>query len=116
MLGRGMRRRCPRCGGGGLFRGWLAMRESCPTCGHRFERGREEAFFLGAIAINFAVTEGLLGAMLLVSFLLTLPDPPLVLLCAVAVPLMVAAPIAFYPFSKTIWAAFDLMMRPPEPD
>ena len=97
-----------------MFSGWLTMRERCPRCDHRFERSGDEGFFLGAIAVNFAVTEGILGVLLLVSFLLTLPDPPLVLLCAVAVPLMVAAPIAFYPFSKTIWAAFDLMMRPPE--
>lgn len=112
MLARGLVRRCARCGGGNLFTGWLTMREQCPTCGYRFERRGEEAFFLGAIVVNFAVTEGVLGVMLLVSFVLTLPDPPLLLLCAIAVPLMVAAPIAFYPFSKTIWAAFDLMLHP----
>ena len=93
------------------------MRPRCPTCGRPFEgTGSDEGFFLGAFVVNFAVTEGLLGLMLLVSFLLTLPDPPLVLLCAVAVPLMVVAPIAFYPFSKTIWAAFDVMMRPQAPE
>jgi uncharacterized protein (DUF983 family) len=112
MLWRGLRRRCPRCGAGRLFYGWLAIREECPTCRYRFERPGEEGFFLGAIVVNFAVTEGVLGILLLVSFLLTLPDPPLLLLCAVAVPLMVVAPIAFYPFSKTIWAAFDLLMHP----
>ena len=116
MLARGLRKRCPNCGGGGLFSGYLTMRERCPTCGFRFERKQEEAFFLGAIAVNFAVTEGVLGVLLLVSFVLTLPDPPLLLLCAVAVPLMIAAPIAFYPFSKTIWAAFDLMLHPAEAD
>lgn len=115
MLGRGLRRRCPVCGGGGLFTGWMAMRPSCPTCGYRFERRGSDAFFLGAMLINFATTEGVLGLMLLASFVLTLPDPPLLLLCAIAVPLMVAAPIAFYPFSKTIWAAFDLMIKPAGP-
>ena len=92
------------------------MRERCPTCGYRFERKEEEAFFLGAVAINFVVTEGILGVMLLISFVLTLPDPPLLLLCAVAVPLMIVAPIAFYPISKTLWAAFDLMLHPAEPE
>lgn len=116
MLARGFRRRCPWCGGSGLFTGWLAMRDQCPTCGHRFERAGGEAFFLGAMVINFAATEGVLGLLLLASFVLTLPDPPLLLLCAVAVPLMILSPIAFYPFSRTIWAAFDIMMRPPEPD
>lgn len=115
MLARGFRKHCPRCGGGDLFTGWLKMRPACPTCGRRFEgTGSDEGFFLGAFVVNFAVTEGLVGVLLLVSFVLTLPDPPLLLLCAIAVPLMVVAPIAFYPFSKTIWAAFDLMIRPQE--
>ena len=26
----------------------------------------------------------------------------------------VVAPLVFYPFSKTVWTAFDLMMRPVE--
>lgn len=115
MLWRGLRRRCAACGGGKLFTGWLTMRPTCPTCGYRFERRGSDAFFLGAMLVNFATTEGVLGVMLLVSFVWTLPDPPLLLLCAVAVPLMVAAPIAFYPFSKTIWAAFDLMIKPATP-
>lgn len=114
MLARGLRKRCPQCGGGGLFTGWLTMRPACPTCGRPFEgTGSDEGFFLGAFVINFAVTEGVLGLALLVAFVLTLPDPPLVMLCVIVVPLMVVAPIAFYPFSKTIWAVFDIMMRPP---
>jgi len=116
MLARGLTKHCPACGGGDLFASWLRMREHCPTCGYRFDRRGADAFFLGAILINFATTEGVLGVMLLVSFVLTLPDPPLLLLCAIAVPLMVAAPIAFYPFSKTIWAAFDLMIKPAAPE
>lgn len=32
-LARGVRFRCPRCGGGSLFRKWLKPREACPTCG-----------------------------------------------------------------------------------
>lgn len=31
-LGRGLRRRCPRCGEGGLFRGYLRLKD-CPACG-----------------------------------------------------------------------------------
>ena len=29
---RGIRGRCPRCGGGSLFRKWLKPRDACPTC------------------------------------------------------------------------------------
>lgn len=31
MVLRGLVRRCPRCGGGGVFRRWFTMREHCPT-------------------------------------------------------------------------------------
>jgi uncharacterized protein (DUF983 family) len=106
-----MRKRCPRCGGGKLFDGWLTMKQQCPTCGHRFERGREDAFFLGAMALNIGLTEGFLALLIAVSFALTLPDPPVLRLILIAVPLMIAAPIAFYPFSKTLWAAVELVMR-----
>jgi uncharacterized protein (DUF983 family) len=108
---RGLRKRCPRCGGRGVFDGWLTLKEHCPTCGHRFQRGDEEAFFLGAMALNIGLTEGFLGVLVAVSFAVTLPDPPIGLLLAIAVPLMIVAPIVFYPFSRTLWAAVDLVMR-----
>jgi hypothetical protein len=31
------------------------------------------------------------------------------------IPLMVLMPIVFFPFSRTIWIAFDLTFRPAEP-
>lgn len=111
-LTRGVRKRCPKCGGGHVFDGWLTMKERCPTCDYRFERsGADDAFFLGAMALNIGLTEGLLAVLIAVSFAVTLPDPPIGLLLAIAVPLMIVAPIAFYPFSRTLWAAIDLVMR-----
>lgn len=32
----GLTRRCPRCGKGALFSGFLTVREQCPTCGLSF--------------------------------------------------------------------------------
>ncbi|MRE57209.1 DUF983 domain-containing protein, partial [Klebsiella quasipneumoniae] len=29
----GVRGRCPRCGEGPVFKGYLQLRESCPECG-----------------------------------------------------------------------------------
>lgn len=37
-LRRGFVRRCPNCGEGALFRGYLRVRETCPSCGHDNER------------------------------------------------------------------------------
>jgi uncharacterized protein (DUF983 family) len=30
--------RCPACGAGPLFRGWLQLADTCDTCGVRFDR------------------------------------------------------------------------------
>ncbi|HRW38314.1 MAG TPA: DUF983 domain-containing protein, partial [Aquihabitans sp.] len=114
LLRRGISKRCPRCGGGGLFAGYFRMRERCPTCGYQFER--EPGFFVGAWFINFGIAEGLLFpiVMLFGWWKNVHPDAgvlgPAILGAAIAI----VGPIVFYPFSKTIWSAFDLMMVPLE--
>lgn len=110
MIARGARRRCPYCGGGRLFSGYLDIKPACPTCGLKLDRG-EGDFFLGAYAVNF-VTAELLLALLLAGFVaLTWPDTPWTTLLYSGLALMIVAPIAFFPFSRTIWLAIDLSMR-----
>ena len=48
ILWNGVRRRCPRCGDGRLFRRWLKLRETCPKCGLRYllNQGDPWAFLL----------------------------------------------------------------------
>ena len=113
-LGRGVRRRCPYCGGGGLFEGWLEPRTACPTCGLLMDRG-ESDFFLGGFTINFIVVELLLGLFLAGAVVATWPEVPWNWLLWIGAPLMVLTPVAFFPFSRTIWLALDLAMRPPRP-
>ena len=116
MVWRGLTKRCARCGAGRLFDGWFRLRERCPRCGYRFER--EEGFFTGAYLVNLAVTEGLAFVALMVFvFLRGIADieVPLLPVVAVLIAFAVLAPIAFYPFAKTTWAAIDLAARPLEP-
>ena len=40
-VARGFRRRCPNCGEGRLFKGYLKVEPTCPACGH--ENGRYRA-------------------------------------------------------------------------
>ena len=40
-LARGLRLRCPRCGGGKLFAGWFRMHPRCAKCDFKFERDAE---------------------------------------------------------------------------
>lgn len=112
VLARGAARRCPRCGAGGLFRGWFTMRERCPRCGLRFER--IEGHWLGAIALNLVVTEAVFGVILVGGAVATWPDPPWVTIAAAGIAANVIVPLVYYPFSKTTWTALDLVMRPME--
>ncbi|MGH9165131.1 MAG: hypothetical protein ACRDZW_06425 [Acidimicrobiales bacterium] len=112
MLWRGVRRRCPRCGSKGVFRSWFHMTRRCRGCRLCFER--EGDFFLGAYVVNLAVTEGLL-AIALSAYILRLAaggSSASVPVLVGAVVLAVVAPVVFFPFARTIWAAIDLAMRP----
>ncbi len=111
LLGRALTRRCPYCGGGGIFSGWFTLRETCPHCGVRFER--EDGYFLGGYAFNL-VGAGIVGLVLAVwaIFFSEFKHAPLLAQEALAVALAVLLPILFFPFSRTLWMAFDLIMTP----
>jgi uncharacterized protein (DUF983 family) len=112
LLRRGLRKHCPVCDAGHLFRGWFRMRERCPRCGLRFER--IEGHWSGDLGINTIVSFGALFLTLIVGFAVTYPDIPGVLLFVIAVLVALLVPVFFFPFSKTTWLAIDLMMRPLE--
>jgi uncharacterized protein (DUF983 family) len=114
MLLRGMCKRCAVCGQGRLFRGWFRMIDRCPRCGLRFER--IDGHWTGDLGMNTIVTFTAVFLTLIVGFAVTYPDVPGVLLFVCAVAVAGVVPLVFFPFSKTIWLAIDLMMRPLEPD
>jgi len=114
VLGRALRRRCPVCGSGGIFRRWWAMRERCPQCGFRFER--IAGHWVGSLGINTIVSFGILLGVLSVGFAITYPEPPVAPLVVIGVVIAVAVPLGFFPWSKTLWGAIDLLMRPLGPD
>lgn len=89
------------------------MIERCPRCGLRFQR--IEGHWSGDLGINTIVSFGALFVTLIGGFALTYPDVPGVALFATAVGVALLVPVVFFPFSKTIWLAIDLMMRPLEP-
>jgi len=112
MLGRGIARHCPRCAARPVFVSWFRMVERCPGCGLQFER--ENDFFLGAYMVNLGVTEGLLlvGLFVYIFAAVDNPDLPVAPVVVIAIVLAVAGPLVFFPFSRTIWSAIDLAMRP----
>jgi uncharacterized protein (DUF983 family) len=104
-----MAKRCPWCGQGRLFRRWFKLRERCPRCALRFER--EEGAFLGAMALNYGVTGVALVGLLIAWLIIDLPNLQLIPLMAASIAVTVVVPILFFPFSKTIWAAVDLLLH-----
>lgn len=110
LAARGASKRCPLCGTGGLFTYWLTMVEACPGCGHHFER--DPGYWLGAMIINTAVVIGVF----LVGFggaaWLTWPDVPWTSILIATMVANLVVPVLFFPFSKTIFVALDLAVRP----
>lgn len=102
---RGATLRCPRCGSGHLFRRYFSIKDACPRCGLRFER--EAGYWTGALAINIGLVFAIFAVAFVIILVLTVPDVPVAATLAILVPVMVLGPIAFYPFSKTLWMAVD---------
>ena len=74
-VGRALRRRCPRCGGPGIWRSWFAFRARCPTCHLELDRGESDHFY-GAYLLNFVVAELLPAIAFVIALLVTWPSPP----------------------------------------
>lgn len=111
MLARGAVRRCPLCGSPGLWRTWFRMNDHCPRCGLHLERG-EQGYIVGAYMFNIVAAELVFAALLVTVLLLTWPTPPWALIQVGGAIVMVAMPVFFYPFAKTLFLAFDLVFRP----
>jgi hypothetical protein len=65
---------------------------------------------------NIIAAELIFAAIFLAVVVATWPSPPWKLLQYGGMALMVLAPVIFYPFSKTLFLAFDLLFRPPTHD
>jgi uncharacterized protein (DUF983 family) len=113
MVGRAMLRRCPWCAQPrAWFTGWFARRERCPRCGLRW--ARNPGFMTGSMTVNIIITFGLMTAVMVATFIATLPDLPVGPLIAVLIAIAIVVPIATYPLTCTLWAAVELAMKPPD--
>ncbi len=69
---RGLRRRCPSCGAGPLFRGYLRVRESCPLCNEDYSHQRADD---GPAYLTILIVGHLMAPALLFAFVRYRPDP-----------------------------------------
>ena len=85
------------------------MVERCPRCSFRLDQG--DGAFLGAMALNYGVAGVLFIAILIIWVAATAPNVPVLPLLLVSLGVTGAAILFFFPFSKTVWAAIDLMLH-----
>jgi uncharacterized protein (DUF983 family) len=113
-VGRAVLLRCPRCGARGIWRSWFRMKDHCPTCGLNFERGETSDFWIGAYLINLVVAE--LSAVVVAGVMWATLGSRVSfnVLWGASMALAILMPILFYPFSRDLWLAVDLHIRPEE--
>ncbi len=112
MLWRGVRGRCPVCGGRGLFPRWFRMVERCPRCGLRFHRVAGQ--WLGAWWLSLHATLLVVAVVIGAGFVLTSPEFPVAPVLVAVVVVAVVLPAALFHVSRTVWTAIDVAMRPLE--
>jgi len=105
LFGRALRLRCPNCGEGKLFQSWLRMRSQRAVCG-------EVGYQVGSYVFNIVASELLFALGFVGLVVLTWPSPPWALLEYGGIALMIIAPFVFFPFSRALFLAFDLLFRP----
>lgn len=110
ILWRSLRLRCPRCGEGRLFTGWLSMHERCPHCDFPFARG--PGYFLGSIYFNYGLTALISTATYLGLFLGAGVDPDRLLWFVLA--FCVLFPLWFFRYARSLWVGFDQYFDPVE--
>ena len=90
------------------------MVKACPRCALVFEQ--DEGSRLGSAMVNYAAVGFCLVVYIVLGFVLTLPDPPVLPLMAGAVAVILVVALVFFPFAKTIWAAIDLVLHGFDPE
>ena len=101
VVSRGLRNRCPNCGGATLFREgkWFEVNKGCPRCGLRFER--DEGFFIGSMSLNYGVTlVCFLTPVMLLAYKGVIGTTAAIVLSGVG---SVGFPMLFYRSSRSLW-------------
>jgi len=68
---------------------------------------------LGAYFFNLMAVETVFSVWFVGFLVYTWPNPPWQLFQVSTIALMLLVPVAFFPYSKTLFLAFDLLVRPP---
>jgi len=108
LVWRALRLRCPLCGKGKLFRGWIASNDRCSHCGADLKR--EPGFYLGSIYYNYGLTSLIVMiAYPLLLFTGTLTNDQLLY---ASLAFVVLFPLWFFRYARSLWLGFDQLWDP----
>jgi uncharacterized protein (DUF983 family) len=101
IVARGLRGRCPNCGGPLIFEHGLRLREQCPApgCGLRWQRN--QGYYLGAAVWNYTLTVFVVLPIVFAAWFAGWIGPTVTLFLAVAVALV--CPLLFYKAAWSLW-------------
>lgn len=102
-----LRQRCPRCGQGAVFGGFVRMNRRCPVCDIQFER--EPGYFLGAMYFSYAMAVAAATPLVVVGLARGWSYPWIGVLDGV---LLVALTPWIFRYSRVIWLHFDQHFDP----
>src|SRR5262245_39309243 len=97
--------RCPRCLKGKTFRTWVRMYDTCPACGHRFER--EQGYFLGAMYASYFLAVPLVGLLAWAANVWLVPGWTLGGATLLITPLFLLLVPVIFRYSRVIWMHLD---------
>lgn len=91
--------KCPRCGEGAILKNLFVRHQNCPHC--KMDFNREDGFYSGAMAINYALVCGLyLFPLLIIWWLGGLSGLTTIVLCFLGTAAMT---ILGYRYSQCLW-------------
>ena len=102
-LRRALRKRCPQCGDGALFRGFARLNDGCPSCALVFRR--ESGSQTGAMYVSAVVTEMAAMAMALAMYFFTDWSTPVAL--TVGTLFILVFSYLFLPVAMACWTAVE---------
>ncbi|MCH7993832.1 MAG: DUF983 domain-containing protein [Planctomycetes bacterium] len=103
VLWRGLRRRCPRCGRGRLFRRWYTLDDRCPFCEYEYEPSDG-----GTWAFMYVSSPALTGVFFVALFLIQPTD--VLIGQAIVLPLALVVLGGTLPFRKGLAVALEYLV------
>lgn len=111
LLRRALRRKCPQCGEGDLFRSFYTLHDGCECCGMDFDQSEGNTWFF-----MYFTSGGAVGICFLILFFWRPATEDLPWVSALMISSALTLLIGTLPFRKSLGMAMDYLIEPPHDD